>query len=156
MPIHTILVPTDFSDSATAALGWAGDLAQTLDARIVLLHVIDLQYQWMPLSGPAVVPIPIPAAVARRVREQARASLDAFGAKTPGVSRRLLKDGHARDVILSAADQVKADVIVMGTHGRRGVTHLFVGGVAEYVVRHARVPVVTVRASRRPTRRRQP
>jgi nucleotide-binding universal stress UspA family protein len=148
MRIHTILVPTDFSDSANAALSWADDLAQAFAARIVLLHVVDLEFQWVP-AGPAVVPAPVPAAIVRRVREQARASLDASAAKTPVVDRRLLRSGHARDVILSTSDEVKADVIVMGTHGRRGVAHLFIGSVAEYVVRHARVPVMTVRGSRR-------
>lgn len=145
MRIQTILVPTDFSDSANAALGWAESLARAFEAQIVLLHVVDLEYQWIP-AGPAVVPSPVPAAVARRVREQARVSLDALAAKTAGVRRGLLRSGHARDVILAAADEVKADVIVMGTHGRRGVEHLFIGSVAEYVVRHARAPVMTVRA----------
>lgn len=148
MRIHTILVPTDFSESANAALGWAADLARAFGARIVLLHVVDLEYQWVP-AGPAAVPAPVPAAVGRRIRDQAGASLDALAAKTPGVGRRLLRNGHARDVILSAADAVNANVIVMGTHGRRGVAHLFIGSVAEYVVRHARVPVMTVRASGR-------
>ncbi|HEV2281932.1 MAG TPA: universal stress protein [bacterium] len=148
MLIQTILVPTDFSDSANAALRWAADLAQALGARIVLLHVVDLEYQWIP-AGPAVVPTPVPAVVARRIREQARAALDAIAAKTPAVRRGLVRDGHARDVILAAADELKADFIVMGTHGRRGVAHLFIGSVAEYVVRHARVPVMTVRASGR-------
>jgi nucleotide-binding universal stress UspA family protein len=145
MPIQTILVPTDFSDSANAALRWAADLAQPLGARIVLLHVVDLEYQWIP-AGPAVVPTPVPAVVVRRIREQARAALDALAAKTPAVRRGLVRDGHARDVILAAADELEADLIVMGTHGRRGVAHLFIGSVAEYVVRHARVPIMTVRA----------
>jgi len=147
MRIHTILVPTDFSDSATAALRWADDLAAACSARIVLLHAVDLNLQWVP-AGPAVIPAPVPAAVVRRIREQAGASLDAVAAKTPHVARRLLRSGHARDVILSAANEVKANVIVMGTHGRRGVEHLFLGSVAEYVVRNAPMPVMTVRAPR--------
>jgi nucleotide-binding universal stress UspA family protein len=144
MPIQTILVPTDFSRSAGAALRLAADLAGALGARIVLLHVVDLEFQWIP-AGPAVVPTPVPAAVVRRIREQARATLDALAEKTPAVRRALVRTGHARDEILAAADETEADLIVMGTHGRRGVAHLFIGSVAEYVVRHARVPVMTVR-----------
>jgi universal stress protein A len=148
MPIRTILVPTDFSDSANAALAWANEIARAFDAQIVLLHVVDLQYQLMP-SGLLVVPTPIPSEIVRRAQAQARSTLDALAAKIPAVSRRLVRRGHARDVTLEVADDVKADVIVMGTHGRRGVEHLFVGSVAEYVVRNARLPVTTVRAPRR-------
>ncbi|MHB8732389.1 MAG: universal stress protein [bacterium] len=148
MPIQTILVPTDFSSPANAALRLAAELAEALQARIVLLHVVDLEFQWIP-AGPAVVPTPVPAPVVRRIREQARASLDALAAKTPAVRRGLVRNGHARDGILAAAGETTADLIVMGTHGRRGVAHLFVGSVAEYVVRHARIPVMTVRGSGR-------
>jgi universal stress protein A len=155
MAIRTILLPTDFSDSANAALDWAKDLAAAFEARIVLLHVVDLQYQMMP-SGLLVVPTPIPASVVRRAHTQAAAALDAAAANVPAVERRLVRKGHARDVTLAVADEVKADVIVMGTHGRRGVEHLFIGSVAEYVVRHARVPVMTVRAAAPNAGRRSP
>lgn len=148
MPITTILVPTDFSASANAALDWAVGLAHAFEARIVLVHVVDLEVQWVP-AGPAVVPTPAPAAVVRGVRERAQAALDALAAKTPSVRRTVVRTGHARDEILKAADQAGADLIVMGTHGRRGVAHLFIGSVAEYVVRHAVIPVTTVRASGR-------
>jgi nucleotide-binding universal stress UspA family protein len=145
MPIRTILVPTDFSDSANAALERANEIAEAFDARIVLLHVVDLHYQLMP-SGLLVVPTPIPGNVMRRAEERARAALDALAAKMPRVGRRLVRRGHARDVTLAVAAAIKADLILMGTHGRRGVEHLFIGSVAEYVVRNARVPVTTVRA----------
>jgi len=155
MPIRTILVPTDFSDSADAALAWARDAARAFHARIVLLHVIDLPYQWMPVAGPASIPAPVPATVVRGIREQAHASLDARARRAPEIGRRLLRTGRARAAIVAAADALRADLIVMGTHGPRGVSRLFIGSVAEYVVRHARVPVTTVRAPDRPARRRQ-
>ncbi len=146
MRIQTILVPTDFSECAAAALRWARALAKAFDAEIVLLHVVDLSYVWTPLSGPAVFPTPIPAEVAERIAEQVHASLDALARKAPEVTRRLVRQGHPRQVILEVAEEIKADVIVMGTHGRRGVSHLFIGSVAEHVVRHAPVPVWTTRA----------
>ena len=145
VPIRTILVPTDFSNSANAALELANEVAEAFDARIVLLHVVDLHYQLMP-SGLLVVPAPIPGDVIRRAKERARAALDDLAGKLPRVGRRLVRRGHARDVTLAVAGAIKADLIVMGTHGRRGVQHLFIGSVAEYVVRNARVPVTTVRA----------
>jgi universal stress protein A len=149
MPIRTILVPTDFSDSAGAALECANGIAKAFDAKIVLLHVVDLHAQWVP-TGVLVVPAPVPGSLVRRTQQQARASLEATAAKIPAVSRTLVRKGHARDVILAVAGEIEADMIVMGTHGRRGVEHLFVGSVAEYVVRNARVPVTTVRGPRRP------
>lgn len=148
MPVHTILVPHDFSDSADAALRWANDLAAAFGAQIVLLHVVDLESQWLP-AGPAVVPMSVPAEVVRGIHEHAHIALDAIAAKMPAVRRQLVRSGHTRDAILAAADELKAGVIVMGTHGRRGVQHLFIGSVAEYVVRHAPIPVMTVRAAAR-------
>ena len=138
-------MPHDFSESADAALGWANDLATAFGAHIVLLHVVDVESQWMP-AGPAVVPMSVPAEVVRGIHEHAHTALDAIAAKMPAVRRPLVRSGHTRDVILAAADEIKADIIVMGTHGRRGVQHLFIGSVAEYVVRHAPMPVMTVRA----------
>lgn len=146
MPTKTILVPTDFSASAAAALAWAGEIARALDARIVLLYVVDFEVQWVP-AGPAVVPTPVPAAVVRGARERAQTALDALAAKTPGVRRTVVRTGHTRDEILETADRLGAELIVMGTHSRTGVGHLFVGSVTEYVVRHAKIPVTTVRAS---------
>jgi nucleotide-binding universal stress UspA family protein len=152
MAVRTILVPTDFSDSADTALAWAREAARAFRAKIVLLHVIDLPYQWMPVAGPASVPAPMPGTIVRQIREQAAASLDARARKAPKIARRLLRIGRAREEILAAASQVRADLVVMGTHGPRGVSELFIGSVAEHVVRHARVPVTVVRA---PVRRRR-
>jgi nucleotide-binding universal stress UspA family protein len=100
-----------------------------------------------------VVPAPVPGSLVRQTQQRARQSLEAMARTMPAVSRQLVRRGHARDVILDVAGELKADTIVMGTHGRRGVEHLFIGSVAEYVVRNARVPVMTVRASRAATAR---
>jgi nucleotide-binding universal stress UspA family protein len=64
------------------------------------------------------------------------------------VGEVLLRTGDARDVICQAADEVNADLIVMGTHGRRGLSRALLGSVAEYVVRTSKVPVVTVRTAK--------
>lgn len=140
-------MPTDFSECAAAALVWARALATSFEAKIVLLHAIDLvSYVWIP-AGPASVPAPVPDDVARRIMDVAEKSLHATAAKAPEIVRRLIRKGHPRDVILDVAKEAAADVIVMGTHGRRSVPHLFIGSVAEHVVRHAPVPVLVVRGS---------
>jgi nucleotide-binding universal stress UspA family protein len=143
--IRTILMPTDFSTCAECALGWAHALAKAFEANIVLLHAVDLvSYVWIP-AGPASVPAPVPEDVAKRVMDVAQESLHALAPKAPEITRRLIRKGHPREIILEVATDIDADVIVMGTHGRRGVSQLFIGSVAEHVVRHAPVPVLTVR-----------
>jgi nucleotide-binding universal stress UspA family protein len=62
----------------------------------------------------------------------------------PG-ARPLIREGPARSTILEVAGEIEADLIVMGTHGHTGLTHVLFGSVAEHVVRHSRIPVLTVR-----------
>jgi len=145
-PIRTILVPTDFSEGAGRALDWARTLARAFGAKIVLLHVVDLAVEWTPVGGLGSIPTAAPAEFVERFTNDARAARDAMAQDTPQMTQRLLRKGHPREVILDVAPEVGADVIVMGTHGRRGFSHLFVGSVAEHGVRHATVPVWTVRA----------
>lgn len=143
--IRTILVPTDFSEGATRALNWARLLARAFGAEITLLHVADVAVAWLPVGGLGAVPAPPPSEFVERFNQTAQAALDGMAAGTREVTRRLLRHGHPREGILQVADEVRADVIVMGTHGRRGFSHLFLGSVAEYVVRQAPMPVFTVR-----------
>jgi nucleotide-binding universal stress UspA family protein len=143
--IRTILTPTDFSEGAARALGWARTLAQACGAKIVLLHVVDLAAAWMPVGGLGSIPAPVPPDVIEQFTKAAQAALDAMAGGASEVTQRLLRNGHPREVILEVANAVRADVIVMGTHGRRGFSHLFIGSVAEHIVRHAPVPVLTVR-----------
>jgi len=65
--------------------------------------------------------------------------------RVPGIEG-VIREGSPRPVIVESAVELQCQMIVMGTHGRSGLTHLLMGSVAEYVVRHSRVPVLTVRA----------
>ncbi len=143
--IRTILVPTDFSEGAARALAWARALARAFGAEILLLHVVDLAVAWMPVGGLGSMPAPVPPEFVERLTKDVQTALDAMAHDAVEVTRRQFRNGHPREVILDVAREVRADVIVMGTHGRRGFSHLFIGSVAEHVVRHARVPVWTVR-----------
>lgn len=145
LTIRTILVPTDFSEGAARALGWARALARAFGAEIILLHVADLTVAWMPVGGLGAVPAPVSPDFVDEFTKTAQAALDGTAAGAPEVTGRQLRHGHPREVIPEVAEELHADVIVMGTHGRRGFSHLFIGSVAEHVVRHAPVPVLTVR-----------
>jgi nucleotide-binding universal stress UspA family protein len=136
--IKHILVPTDFSDSAERALSMAVELAQAFKARITLLHVWSI-----PNVGYAEAltwPIDDMQKAARKALEDVRARV----AKLHPDIEMVAEEGKDWRRILDVAKERKADLIVMGTHGRRGLPRLVLGSVAEKVVRLSPVPVLTV------------
>jgi nucleotide-binding universal stress UspA family protein len=145
--IRTILAPTDFSEGATYALEWARTLARGFGAKIVALHVLDLPLAWTPVGGLGSIPTPISTESVEQLTNEAQTILDTTTQGAPEVTQRLVRKGHPREVILAVVQEVGADAVVMGTHGRRGVSHLFIGSVAEHVIRHSPVPVLTVRVA---------
>lgn len=142
-PLRRILVPSDFSPSAAAALDCAAELANKFDAEILLLHVLPTLAQYLPFP----VVAPLPAQWVESVHKQAQAQLakEASRIDRARVTTEL-RDGSIHESVLAAAAAWKAELIVMGTHGRRGLSHVVLGSVAERVVRHSTVPVLTVRA----------
>jgi len=144
---RNILVPTDFSRHAEHALEYAVELAAKLDARIHLLNVVGL-----PIMGPelgfAVTPSMIDSVMEGNQKELDRLA-GVYGTKAAFAPTQL-RAGDARSVIEAVADEVKADLIIMGTHGRRGVSRMILGSVAESVVRTAPCPVLLVRAEVNP------
>jgi nucleotide-binding universal stress UspA family protein len=145
--IQTILVPTDFSEGAAQALTWARTLAQAFRAEIIFLHVLEVPISWTPLGGLGSIPTSPSTEFVEQLTGGAQTILETVAPDAPEVTRRLLRKGHPREVILAVAQEVGADVVVMGTRGRGGVSHLLIGSVAEHVVRHSPVPVWTVRES---------
>ena len=138
----SILVPTDFSETAARALDYASALAAKLGARIHVVHVIGIPALGVPELGVALTSVTIGSLV-----RDSQAALDRLVD-----SRRnqatfgdvLLRTGDPRDMILQAANEVHADLIVIGTHGRRGLARALLGSVAEEIVRTAPCPVVTL------------
>jgi nucleotide-binding universal stress UspA family protein len=148
MTWKTILVPHDFSSSANHAAAVARDEAGLHGAKLVLLHVIDIPHHF----GPDAVVFPpetgAPIAIGDYARATAQTHLDDLIArleKDGATASGLVRSGTTVEEILRAADELKVDAIVMGTHGRSGVRHMIAGSVAERVVRAAKVPVITVR-----------
>jgi nucleotide-binding universal stress UspA family protein len=142
MSVERILVAVDFGETSNRALKWAIDLAKPLGAEIIVVHAYELPVYGFP-EGALVVS----ADVATRLATGAQAALDALVAlhANDGVKiRGVLREGTVAEEINAVADQVSADLIVVGTHGHRGVKRFFLGSVAERVVRTSTRPVVTV------------
>jgi len=140
MPFERILVATDFSDSSQQALELALRLAEKFDSELTLVHTWEApNYSYAAgLYLPVDVVAPIERAAAARLEEAVTQLKLRFPA-----AKSLLRAGVAWEEVLGAATQIKADLIVMGTHGRRGLERALIGSVAEKVVRMARVPVLT-------------
>jgi len=139
--VTKLLVPVDFSDFSERALAVAADLAQTFGATLHLVHVYPAAAYVAPplVAGPVVV---------GQFRDESQRAFDAFVARVKGELKvgieSSLMEGVPHVEILRCATDVKADMIVIGTHGRTGLDHLLLGSVAERVVRGSRVPVLTV------------
>ena len=144
---RTIVVPYDFSDHARAALDTAVDLARRLESDLHLFHVVQLPvYTYPDFQGAAAAPEPDLV----DVRNAAMASLREIAASIEGapgkVEAHVLEGATIVEMIRQFAEELDADLIVMGTHGRTGLAHVFLGSVAERTLRSAPCPVLTVQA----------
>lgn len=138
-----ILVPTDFGAESKAALAAAGSLARPLGASIHLLHVA--RDPIMAVSTPELYGIDW-ARLREDIVAEAKIGLAALAETVKDV--RVTWDvaiGRPADAIAQAAADMRADLIVMGTHGRGVMGHLLIGSVADRVIRLAHCPVMTVR-----------
>lgn len=139
----TILVPTDLGEGAEEALDYACELASKLGATIHVLNVIGIPAMGVPELGVAIT-----SSVIDSVITENQAALDKLVAarcKHATFGQALLRTGDARDIINQTAKEIGADLIVMSTHGRRGLSRMLIGSVAESVVRTAPCPVLAVR-----------
>jgi universal stress protein A len=133
-----IVVGIDFNEPSLAALEYARTLAATFGSSVSLIHVIQ------PMATE------IYAYSAEMVENWERTAYERLWALFPATERTALQGraevrvGLPVDEILTFADEQKADLIILGTHGRGALTHFFLGSVAERVVRRARCPVLTV------------
>ena len=143
-----ILVPTDFSPTAERALEYGVALGAALGARIHIVHVIGLPSLGIPELGLALASVTIDGLVADgwaalgRLRDKYRDQAH--------VGEVVLRTGDARDEVLQVAKELGADLIVIGTHGRRWVARALLGSVAEAIVRLAPCPVLAVTAKAEP------
>ena len=144
--LDKILFATDFSEGSDHAFDYALSLATKFNARLAIIHVIN---EPVDLRGFYVPHISFEK-LEKEIEEGAEKMMERF-------CREKLKDftdyetaivtGIAYEEILKKAEQVKASMIVLGTHGRSGLDHLLFGSTAERVVRSSACPVLTVRLS---------
>ena len=139
--IKTILHPTDFSAGSDHAFRLACSFARDQQARLIVLHVLE-----RPVIVPAGVAMAPPPPPPIAERAAVRAQLNQIQTPFPDLAiDRRLEEGDPATGILQVADELKCDLIVLGTHGRTGLGRLLMGSVAEKVVRTAKCPVLSVK-----------
>jgi universal stress protein A len=145
-PIHKILVPVDFSEPSRSALTYAAQLARAFDATIDVLHVWEVPVFVPPEFGMSAGP---DLSLSELTRQNAERLLAAFveDAAKRGIHVQAAHTlaGVPSMTIVDAAKAGNYDLIVIGTHGRTGLSRALIGSVAERVVRHSSCAVLTVR-----------
>jgi len=143
---RNILVPIDGSETAGLGLHEAIQLARTLGAQIRVLHVVN-QTPWLAGGPPRMIEELISQlrSTGESIVHEAATAARAAGLE---VQNRLIEAPGDRvgQIIVAEAREWPADLIVCGTHGRRGLRRILMGSDAEYVVRHSPVPVLLIRA----------
>jgi nucleotide-binding universal stress UspA family protein len=141
LSVNTILHPTDFSECSKRAFQLACTVARDTGARLVVLHVVEIPE---PVSGVEMLSLPNELNM-----EPMQKRLEELHPDDPKIKmeRRLVR-GVAPDQVLKLAEEIGADAIILGTHGRTGLARLLMGSVAEQVTRKAVCPVITIRSAR--------
>jgi universal stress protein A len=141
--LKKILVPTDFSELSLAAVEYALTFSQTFGAQVFLLHTLD--------TIPVLALDAMDFTTEKLIFEteiNARNDLHDFAISRIGNIPNLVevvRKGIAEVEIVKFANEERVDLIVMATHGRSGIAHVFMGSVAEKVIQHSQVPVLTVK-----------
>ncbi len=143
--IRRILHPSDFSRASGAAFAKAVDLAKANRAELIVVHVLA---PIIPLMGDGYVSPKLYEDLEAAAHSQGQKQLNGLLARARKAGVRasvVMLEGIAHEQIVRAARSQRADLIVIGTHGRTGMAKLFLGSVAGRVVSRARCPVMTVR-----------
>ncbi len=148
MQIKTILVATDFSQDADAAVETAVEFAKAYGAKIELFHAYHVEIP--PIYAGFGGDFTRPEDILEPIREGAEATMQKLVAEV--ATKGVAVDGrvsmeHASRGILDEAERILADLIVMGTRGLTGIEHLVLGSTAERVLRLANCPVLTVKTN---------
>ncbi len=143
MRIKSILCPTDFSHSSNAALGYASALAAETGATLFIVHAAEDTQSYLGGYGSFAYAEDVPDSLEQVMRKQ----LENIKPTREGVRvQRHYLTGAAVSQIVEFAEREKVDLIVMGTHGRTGLSRMLMGSIAEGVLRKASCPVLTVKS----------
>jgi nucleotide-binding universal stress UspA family protein len=143
-----ILVATDFTETSERAIDAALELAVRLGASLTVMHAYEIPIVGVPDGALIATP-----ELAARLSEASRSALDSTLKRLEGRGVQVasvLREGVAWEEIEQVADEIDADVIVIGTHGRRGLARALLGSVAENVIRTTYRPVLTIHGPPQP------
>ena len=149
---NTILVAVDASDAASAAIDLARRLAKEDAANLLLVNVVDVS-KYLLVCG---YETPYPVGTIQVMRDSGAEILSDAKAKCESnglTTETIAAEGDTCDEILRIAGDNGVGLICMGTHGRKGLAHLFIGSVAEGILRRANVPVIVTRPDQQQARR---
>jgi len=143
--VRRIVHPSDFSRASNAAFAKAVEMAKSNRADLMLVHVVT---PFVPVAGDAYVSPKVYADIEASANAYARKQLEALAAKAKKSGVRasaLVLEGVPAERIAQIARSKRADLVVLGTHGRTGLARMFLGSVASRVISLATCPVLTVR-----------
>ncbi len=144
MSYSNILIAIDGSSCSMNALEKGIELAKALSANVMLLSVVDMTTM-IDTAGVGAV---MDTNAEKIFQEEAQKLLKRAMKKYPYAKMTpITEEGIPKEAINPIAEKHHADLIVMGTHGRTGLEHFFMGSVAEQVIRHAKIPVMVVNSS---------
>ncbi len=144
--LKCILYPTDFSELSLHSLKYVRSFAEAYQAEVHVLHVVDEAYQYWTAMGPNSLPIcPPPAELVTGSKTELDRFIQQHLAGLAAPVERLVVLGRPFLEIIRYAKERQIDLIILGTHGRSGLTQALLGSVAEKVVRKAPCPVLTIR-----------
>lgn len=141
--VRRILAPIDFSESADAVVEWAAHLAEEHGSEIVLLHVYHLPVEFQQVEGAY-----LPADFWTSIKDEASNKLAEHGARLRErglMVEEITREGYPATVIEEEVGHSRADMVVIGSHGRTGLKHMLLGSIAERVVQRAPCPVLTIK-----------
>jgi len=136
--ITKILMPTDGSPTAKAAAAFAAEIAKAENASVEVLGVVHT------IQSPDTVAVDTDLAAEPGVSALVQAQVDELTAQGVKATGKTLPHGQVYQSIVATAEEDGVDLIVMGTHGRSGLSRAFIGSVADRVVRHSTIPVLLV------------
>lgn len=140
LSIDRIMCPVDFSEFSHSALTIAEDLARRFGASITLAQVVNIHYDYPDWSTEAAVN------ASEQIAAGAKTSLDELASKMEGIETEVMvTTGIPHRTLVDEIAKREIDLVVMPTHGRKGLSHVLLGSVAERVIRRADCPVLTVR-----------
>jgi nucleotide-binding universal stress UspA family protein len=142
MSFQRVLIALDESPVAIHAMEVGTDLAKSLGAQIAVVHVVDPKLASASEGGLAA------SVILNDLRQEGRRLLNASSRRIGGDPPcwEYLVEGNPTREILKTAAEWKAELIVLGTHGRTGIARAFLGSTAENIIRHSQIPVLTVMA----------